>query len=133
MELEITERVLQEIAQELKEQKEQLALLRQAVGEQYKVIQGIEEMLAKLHLAPSGILENGISLIKDALTKNFKALREDMFRRPTINVTHQHHSLMPDSFRMEHFPLLVNTIMKWVIALISLVFTIWLIAGMVKG
>jgi hypothetical protein len=133
MELEITERVLQEIAQELKEQKEKLALLRQAVGEQYKVLQGIEEMLAKLHLAPPELLGDGISLIKDALTKNFEAFREDMFRRPTINVTHQHHSLMPNSFRMEHFPLLVNTIMKWVVALISLVFAIWLIGGMVRG
>ena len=132
MEPEITERVLQEFAEELKVQKEQVALLHQAVGDQYKVIQRIEELVAKLNTAPPGLSADGISLIKDSLTGNFDALRADVFRRPTINVTHQHHSLLPVSFRMEHFPLLVNIVMKWVVALISLVFAIWLISGIVQ-
>ncbi len=132
MEQEVMETVLHEILQELRGQKAQLGQLQKGMKEQENTIATIHQKLAK-HEGPSCTLsEDQLALLKDFMGENFETLQKLMIMNPAVRQMHKHFSLMPPNFRMEHFPLLVNTVMKWVVVLIVLVFFMWLTVRMIN-
>jgi hypothetical protein len=134
MEREVMETVLQEMLQELKDQKAQLTALHTGLEGQNRMMEGMAGQYARSanNDLPVTLSDEQLLHLKELVEQQFEALRLELMKRPVTSYSVRHFSLLPPSFRMEHFPLLVNTIMKWVIALISLVFTMWLISGMVN-
>lgn len=131
MEQEILEKVLQEILQELKKQSESMAVLNQKVEQQTQSLQQVEELVFQPAMPSLNISSEQVLEIKESLVEHFKSLQEKIAGRPSTAFVHKHYSVLPVSFRVEHFPMFVNTTMKWVLATISLVFVMWLIVHMV--
>lgn len=122
--------MLQEMLQELKKQNESMAVLNQKVEQQTQKFQKLEDLVSQrtmpsLHISSEQALE-----IREALVEHFKSLQEEIAGRPSTGFNHKHYSVLPVSFRVEHFPMVVNTTMKWVLATISLFFVMWLIVHM---
>ncbi|MGV3464143.1 MAG: hypothetical protein ACO1OT_02485 [Heyndrickxia sp.] len=132
MEQEVMETVLHEILQELRGQQAQLGQLQNGMKEQEITIASIHQKLAKHEGQPCTLSEDQLALLKDFMGDKFETLQKVMILNPTVRQTHKHFSLMPPNFRMEYFPLLVNTVMKWVVVLIVLVFLIWLAVRMIN-
>lgn len=131
MEQEILEKVLQEILQELKKQSESMTVLNQKVEQQTQSLQQVEELVFQPAMPSLHISSEQVQEIKKALVEQFKSLQEEFVRRPSTAFNHKHYSVLPVSFRVEHFPMVVNTTMKWVLAIISLFFVMWLIVHLV--
>lgn len=132
MEKEIMETVLYEILHELQSQKAQFDKLQNGIEAQNKTSGSIEQKLFKLDALSFTLSEDLLMLMKDFIKENFEALRTEIAKNPVVCNTHKHISIVPFTFRMEHFPLFVNTVMKWVVVLIILIFAMWLIAGLVR-
>jgi hypothetical protein len=132
MEKEIMETVLHEILQELKSQKAKLDQLQTGIDAQSKTSGSIEQKLLEQDALSFTLAEDQLRSLRDLIKENFEALRAEIARNPSVCNTHKHISLVPLTFRMEHFPLFVNTVMRWVVVLIILIFAMWLIAGLVR-
>ncbi|MBD0284317.1 MAG: hypothetical protein ICV53_16315 [Flavisolibacter sp.] len=132
MEQEVMKTVLQEILQELNNQREQLSLLQKDLEAVSKTSMRMEGKLSQPDAVPVLLSGGQMVLLKELLKENLEGLRQEMMEHPAVCNTHKHFSLFPLTFRMEHFPLLVNTIMKWVVVLMVLLFTMWLVAGLRK-
>ena len=126
------ETVLHEILQELRGQQTQLGQLQNGMKEQENKIASIHQKLAKHEGPPTTLSEDQLTLLKDFMGENFETLQKLMIMNPAVRQTHKHFSLLPPNFRMEHFPLLVNTVMKWVVVLIVLIFLMWLVVRMIN-
>jgi len=131
MEKEIMETVLYEILHELQSQKAQFAQLQNAMEAQNKTSGSMEQKILKLDALSFTLSEDQLTLLREFIKENFEALRAEIAKNPAVCNTHKYISLVPFTFRMEHFPLFVNTVMKWVVVLIILIFAMWLIAGLV--
>lgn len=132
MEQEVMKTVLQEILQELKVQREQFEGLRKDMNTVNEKSTGIEEKLAKRDVMSSFLSKEQMSFLKDLMAENFELLKAEMKKQPAVNTTHRHFALLPLNFRMEHFPSFVNTVMKWVVVLMVLVFTMRQISNLVN-
>ena len=132
MEQEVMETVLHEILQELRGQQAQLSQLQNGMKEQESTIASMDQKLEKHEGLSCTLSEDQLALIKDFIGEKFETLQKVMIMNPTLRQTHKHFSLMPANFRMEYFPLLVNTVMKWVVVLIVLVFLMWLAVKMIN-
>lgn len=126
------ETVLYEILHELQSQKAQFNHLQNGMEAQNKTAGSIEQKLSKLDALSFTLSEDQLTTLKDILKENFEALRVEIAKNPSVCNTHKHISIVPFTFRMEHFPLFVNTVMKWIVVLIILTFAMWLIAGLVR-
>ncbi|OLY91808.1 hypothetical protein SAMN05444008_10955 [Cnuella takakiae] len=131
MEQDILEKVLKEILQELKQQNEGMAELNQKVEQQTQKVQKLEDMVSQRTMPSLHISSEQASEIREALVEHFKSIQEEIARRPSTAFIHKYYSVLPVSFRVEHFPMVVNTTMKWILATISLFFVMWLIVHMV--
>lgn len=125
MEQEVVKTVLQEILQELKAQNECLVHLEKGMEGFPGLRQEIDQKLAHVTDGNIHISDDQIKLIKDMIHQHFEKLGVEIAKHPRVSVTHKHFTLLPQSFRMEHFPLLVDTVMKWVVALLVLFFLMW--------
>src|SRR5690242_2611070 len=132
MEQEVMKTVLQEMLRELKDQKEQFAVLRNDLSTLNEKSAAIEEKLIKPAIVPSVLSKEQMAFVKELMAENFEALKKEMKKYPTVNTTHRHFALLPMNFRIEHFPSLVNTVMKWVVVLMVLVFTMRQISNLVN-
>ncbi|RYE54809.1 MAG: hypothetical protein EOP48_11495 [Sphingobacteriales bacterium] len=132
MEQEVMKTVLEEILQELAGQRAQLSGLQKEMEMLNKTSRLVEEKLATPNAVAVVLSEEQMTSIKELVKEHFEVLREEMIKRPTTHTTHKHLTLLPLSFRMEHFPLLVNTVMKWVVVLLVLFFSMWVIGSLVK-
>ena len=132
MEQEVMKTVLQEILQELNSQRVQLSHLLDRWEALNKTSIGIEQKLSQSDLVPFALSKEQEALMKKWINEHFEALQAEIKKHPIIHTTHKHISLIPPSFRIEHFPLLVNTIMKWVVVLMVLLFTMWQVVGIIK-
>jgi len=126
------ETVLHEILQELRGLQAQLAQLQNGMKEQEITIASMDQKLAKHEELSCNLSEDQLALLKDFMGKKFETLQKLMIMNPTVRQTHKHFSLMPANFRMEYFPLLVNTVMKWVVVLTVLIFLMWLAVRMIN-
>lgn len=130
MEQEIMETVLHDMLQDLeaiKEQKQHFVKLQNTLETQNEVVVRIEQKLTRQDTVAVTLTEEQLKALKEVIRQYIELLREDLMKHPITTHTYKHISLMPQSFRMEHFPMLVNTIMKWVVILIVLVFVIWFV------
>lgn len=132
MEQEIVEKVMKEVLEDLKIQRSQVTQLFQLIDQQKEAIQKLEEIVASAPIPANKLSEEQVAIIKTFIKENFEALQAAVESHPVSYTTNHHHSVFPVSFRMEHFPLLIDTVMKWVVIMIVLIFAIWLIGGMVN-
>jgi hypothetical protein len=132
MEQEVMKTVLQEILQQLAGQRAQLSRLQKEMEGLNKTSMLVDEKLATPNAVEVVLSEEQMVSINALMKEHFESLREEMTRHPTTHTTHKHFILLPLSFRMEHFPLLVNTVMKWVVVLLVLCFSMWVIGSLVK-
>jgi hypothetical protein len=132
MEQEVMKTVLQEILQELAGQRAQLSELQKELEGLNKTSRLVDEKLARPSEVEVVLTEQQMTAVKELMKEHLEALREELMGHPTTHTTHKHFTLLPLLFRMEHFPLLVNTIMKWVVVLLVLFFSMWVIGSLVK-
>ena len=93
---------------------------------------GIEEKRSKAEVVSSILSEEQMMFLKDLINENFEVLHAEVKKHPAVQTTHRHFALLPLNFRMEYFPLLVNTVMKWVVVLMVLVFAMRQISNLVN-
>ncbi len=124
--------VLQEILQELSSQRMQLSHLQKGMEVLKNISTEIDEKLSNSNTLPVALSDDQTSSLKNLINEHFETLRGELIKHPTVHATHKHFTLLPLSFRMEHFPVFVNTVMKWVAVMVVLFFTMWLIASVVK-
>ena len=132
MEQEVMKTVLHEILQELSGQRVQLSHLQKGMEALINTSKEMEENVSLHDGMPVVLSEEQAASIKNIINEHFGALRTELIRHPATHTTHKHFALLPLTFRMEQFPLLVNTVMKWVVVLLVMFFSMWVIAGMVK-
>jgi hypothetical protein len=132
MEQEVMKTVLEEILQESAGQRAQLSRLQKEMEALNKTSRLVEEKLARPSTVAIVLSKEQMISINALMKEHFEALREEMMGHPTTHTTHRHFTLLPLSFRMEHFPLLVNTVMKCVVVLLVLFFSMWVIGSLVK-
>lgn len=132
MEQEVMKSVLHEILQELKGQKEQFSGLRNNLDKLNEKCFLLEEKLARPEVLSSALSQEQMTFLKELMAENFEVLKAEMKKHPTFNTTHKHFALLPLNFRLEHFPVLVNTVMRWVVVLMVLVFTMRQISNLVN-
>lgn len=128
MEQEIMETVMRDMLQDLealKEQKQHLVLLQKGLEAQNELGLRIEQKLSCLGTLPITLSDDQLASLKGALKLEFEAMRTELKKLPATNFNY--HSVFPVSFRMEHFRMVVNTVMTWVVILITLSFVIWLV------
>jgi hypothetical protein len=132
MEQEVMKTVLHEILQELNGQRTELSGMQKGMEVLKNLSTEIDGKLSNANTVAVVLSAEQVASIKEIIKEHFESLRGEIMKRPTIHSTQKYFSLLPLSFRMEHFPLLVNTVMKWVVVLLILFFSMWVIAGMVK-
>ncbi len=132
MEREIMETVLQEMLQELRNQKKQLTSLHTGLEGQGKIIAGIAGQYTPNvnDNLPVALSDEQLLHLKGHVEQQFEALRMELLKRPCTSYTVKHFSLLPPSFRMEYFPLVVNTVMKWVVWIAVLIFIMRMIKSL---
>ncbi|HZH95102.1 MAG TPA: hypothetical protein VEY06_04415, partial [Flavisolibacter sp.] len=115
MEQEVMKTVLQEILQELSGQRTELSHMQQGMEVLKNISTEIDGKLLNANTVRVALSDEQVNSIKELINEHFETLRGEIIKHPTLYTTHKHFSLLPLSFRMEHFPLLVNTVMKWVV------------------
>lgn len=131
MEQKIMETVLTDILQQLKalqQQNEHLLHLRDGLEATDRINQSVEQKLAKLETLKFALREAEAASLKNLFKQQLDELRAAIKKNPATAFTTNHYSLFPTSFRLEHFPMVVNTVMKWVVILIAICFIIRLVA-----
>ncbi len=116
----------------IKQQKQHLTKLEEYLEKQYQLSLRMEQKISNLHTSPVSLTEAQLASLKNEIKQEIDALREDILKRPVTANTYKQFSVLPQSFRMEHFPMLVNTVMKWVVIMIILIFAIQVIEVYVK-
>jgi hypothetical protein len=127
MEQEVMKTVLNEILNGLKEHTAQLSDLKKDSETLKSIHLDTEQNVLSSKDYPVTLSEEQMADLKDSIIQSLEVLKEEIVKHPAI--VHKHISLIPLSYRMEHFPLLVNTVMRWVVVLIILIFTIWAVGG----
>ena len=130
------ETVMMDVLQQLKElqhQKEQLFSLNEALETNNRIHQSMEQKLARLDTLQFRLSEDQMAALKSLFQQQMDELRANMKKNPAMVFTTKHYSLFPASFRLEHFPVLVNTVMKWIVILIAVFFVMWLVTRYVPS
>lgn len=111
--------------EELKMQKQHIVRLQEGIETQNRVNRFIEQKLSKFDTLPVALTDEQMACLQSVMNQEFETLRITLKKLPATNFNY--HSVFPVSFRMEHFRMVVNTVMTWVVILITLFFVIWLV------
>lgn len=130
MEQEVLKTVLQEMLLELSSQKDRIAALQIEREVTRKACLRMEEKLAETVPSSCRLSAEQEQVLKETIRTGFDHSKGELIKHPAVSHTYRNLHLLLLSFRMEYFPLLVNTIMKWVVVLIILIFTIWMVASL---
>jgi hypothetical protein len=133
MEEEIMKTVLQEILQETNAQKVRSMGLQKEVERLNDSCTRIEQKFLRQESIPFVLSDQQFDAVKGLFEENFRALQTEMINHPAVSHSPKYFSLLPLTFKMDHFPMLVNTIMKWVVILMLLIYGMCQLPRLLKG